>query len=401
MATVKVKFRPSSVGGKEGNIYYQIIHNRTVRQVTTAYKVRVAEWDEKRHDVVVAQGSERAARLLSVRRDIRRDMDRFNRIIVSFMQKGLCFSAENIVEEYRTLVSRLSLFGFMEGIIVRLRHDGKVRTGETYTSALNSFRRFREGEDVMLDAVDRELMESYEAYLHTRGLTPNSSSFYMRILRAVYNRAGEQGLTAAAANPFARVYTGVEKTAKRALDINTIRRIKNLDLTADKVADYARDIFMLSFYMRGMSFIDLAYLKKTDLAGGTVTYRRRKTGQKLSVRWTRQMQEILDKYPGNETEYLFPVITSRKANHRHQYRNRHYTVNSSLKTVARKAGLQIPLTTYVARHSWASIARSKGISVGIISEGLGHDNELTTRIYLASLDTSVVDRANDMILSAL
>ena len=401
MATVKVKFRSSSVGGKEGTVYYQIIHDRAVRQVTTGYRVYVTEWDEKQHDVVIAEGSPRADLLLSIHENIRRDMERFNRIILSFMQKGFCFSADNIVEEYRALLSRLSFFDFMKEIIVRLEHDGRVRTSETYTSALNSFRRFRNGEDVMIDALGHELMESYEAYLHSNGLSPNSSSFYLRILRAVYNRACEQGLTAAAPDPFARVYTGVEKTAKRAVDIKTIRRIKNLNLDKDKPADYARDIFMLSFYMRGMSFIDLAYLKKTDLSNGMVTYRRRKTGQKLSIRWTRQMQEILDKYPGNETEYLFPIITTLSANHRCQYRNRHYMVNRCLKTVARKVGLKIPLTTYVARHSWASIAKSKGISVGIISEGLGHDSELTTRIYLASLDTSAVDRANDVILSAL
>jgi len=401
MATVKVKFRSSSVGGKEGSLYYQIIHDRVVRQVATGYRVYVTEWDEKQHDVVIAHGSDRAGSLLAIHENIRQDTERFKRIIISFMQKGVCFSANDIVEEYRALVSRLSLFDFMKGIIVRLKHDGRVRTSETYSSTLNSFRRFRNGRDVMMDALGREMMSSYEAYLQAQGVVPNTSSFYMRILRAVYNRASEQGLTPAAADPFAGVYTGVEKTAKRAVDIKTIRRIKNLDLGKNKSAAYARDIFMLSFYMRGMSFIDLAYLKKADLKNGTVTYRRHKTGQKLSIRWTEQMQEILDKYPGNKTEYLFPVITSCKSNPRNQYRNRHYMVNKNLKTVALKLGLEVALTTYVARHSWASIARAKGISVGIISEGLGHDSELTTRIYLASLDTSAVDRANDVILAAL
>lgn len=113
------------------------------------------------------------------------------------------------------------------------------------------------------------------------------------------------------------------------------------------------------------------------------------------------MQAILDKYPENDTEYLFPIITSMTANPRNQYRNRHYAVNRNLKTVAEKIGLKMPLTTYVARHSWASIAKSKGISLSVISEGLGHDNEQTTLIYLASLDASAVDRANDIILSAL
>lgn len=401
MATVKVKFRPSSVGDREGTIYYQVIHNRVVRQVATGHKVYAREWDDKRNDLITTQNPERKNLLLSIREEIRWDIERFNRIIISFMQKGICFSAENILEEFHSLTSRLSIFNFMGGIIAKLRQDGKVRTSETYRAALNSLSRFRNGEDVMLDTFGQDLMESYEAYLKAKGLVPNSISFHLRILRAVYNRACEQGLVTAAVNPFAHVYTGIDKTAKRAVDIKTIRRIRNLDLSMDKSADYARDIFMLSFYMRGMSFIDLAYLKKSDLTDGIVSYRRRKTGQRLTVRWTREMQEIIDKYTVNETEYLFPVITSCTANPRNQYRNRQYAVNRNLKTVARKIGLKLPLTTYVARHSWASIAKSKGISVSVISEGLGHDNEQTTQIYLASLDTSAVDRANDIILSAL
>lgn len=401
MATVKVKFRQSSVNDKEGTIYYQVIHNRVARQVTTGYKVYVGEWDEKCHNIIIVYGSERTNMLISLREKIRWDMRRFNRIIMSFMQKGICFSAENVVESFLALTSHLSFFNFMESIIAKLKYDGKIRTSETYRSALNSFSRFRNGEDVMMDVFSQDLVESYEAYLQAKGLVPNSISFYLRILRAVYNRACEQGLITATTNPFAHVYTGVEKTAKRAVDIKTVRRIKNLDLSMEKFADYARDIFMLSFYMRGMSFIDLAYLKKSDLVNGIVTYYRRKTGQKLSIKWTKEMQAILDKYPENDTEYLFPVITSRTANPRNQYRSRHYVINRNLKIVAQKIGMQMPLTTYVARHSWASIARSKGIALSVISEGLGHDNEQTTQIYLASLDTSAVDRANKIILSDL
>jgi len=401
MATVKVKFRPSSVNGREGMVYYQVIHNRVARQVATDYKVYASEWDGKYHRIAKSQSPDRKNFLLSLQEKIRCDTERFNRIIATLMRKDVYFSAEDVVAEFRLLTSRLSLFNFMRETIARLRQDGKIRTSETYRYALNSFSQFRDNEDVSLDAFNREMMESYEAYLQAKSLVPNSRSFHMRILRAVYNRACEQGLVESVCNPFSHVYTGVDKTMKRAIDIDSIKRIKDLDLTTDRPVDYARDIFMLSFYMRGMSFIDLAYLKKSDLADGVVTYRRRKTGQKLTVRWTREMQGIIDKYPENETEYLFPIITSGTANPRSQYRNRHYVINRNLKTVAQKIGLKMPLTTYVARHSWASIAKSKGISVSVISEGLGHDNEQTTQIYLASLDTSAVDNANDIILSAL
>ncbi|MBD5153522.1 MAG: tyrosine-type recombinase/integrase, partial [Oscillibacter sp.] len=156
-----------------------------------------------------------------------------------------------------------------------------------------------------------------------------------------------------------------------------------------------------SFMLRGMSFIDMAYLRKSDLLNGYVAYRRRKTGQLLTIEWTKEMQMILDKYPENDSEYLLPIIRNARTNERYTYRNVGYNINHNLKTVAKKVGITIPLTLYVARHSWASVAKAKGIPLSVISEGMGHDSEATTQIYLASLDTSVVDKANSLILKSL
>ena len=223
----------------------------------------------------------------------------------------------------------------------------------------------------------------------------------MRILRAVYNRAVEKELTEQR-HPFKHVYTGIDKTVKRAVPLKAIKRIKELDLTMKPHLDYARDMFLFSFYTRGMSFIDMAYLKKSDLKNGILTYRRRKTGQQLTVKWENCMEEIVTKYAGRSvTQYLLPIITDPLTDERKQYRNAIFRVNTALKEVARLADLQIPLTMYCARHGWASVAKSKNIPLSVISEGMGHDSEKTTRIYLASLDTSVVDRANSLILKSL
>ncbi len=153
-------------------------------------------------------------------------------------------------------------------------------------------------------------------------------------------------------------------------------------------------------YTRGMSFVDIAYLKKKDLQNGTLTYRRRKTGQQLFIKWEKPMQEIIDKYPVNDTPYLLPII-KKTENERSQYRNALHTINDNLKKVAELAGLQTNLTLYVARHSWASAAKSKNIPISVISEGMGHDSESTTQIYLASLDNSLIDKANEIILRNL
>lgn len=295
----------------------------------------------------------------------------------------------------------LGLIPFTNGVIADLRTWRKTRTAETYVAALNSFKRFRNDKDLPLCEMDSDMMLAYEAHLRNSGLSPNTSSFYMRILRAVYNRAVEKELTPQR-HPFRHVYTGVDKTVKRAIPLKTLRQIKEMDLSMQPSLDFARDMFLFSFYMRGMSFVDMAYLRKKDLYGGVLSYRRRKTGQQLLVKWEKHMQAIVDKYDTMQSAYLLPIIKpqSRVEEYR-QYVNASHNVNRSLKIIGRKLGLSASLTMYVSRHAWASIARSKNVPLSVISEGMGHDSEATTRIYLASLDTMAVDNANKMILDSL
>ncbi len=400
MASIKVKFRPSTVADHEGAIYYQIIHERKVRQLPTDSKVFPIEWDENRSMVTTSQQSERKSFILSIRERIRWDLERLNKIDRKLDANSLSYTADDVIDEFNRYSTEYSLFNFMESIIVKLKQNGKIRTSENYRSTLNSFKNFRKDEDIMLDCVTSELMESYEAWQKSRGVAPNTISFYTRILRAVYNRAVGDDIIENR-NPFRHVYTGHDKTIKRALPLAVIKKIKTLDLSLVPTLDYARDMFMMSFYLRGMSFIDMAFLKKTDLKNGYVTYRRHKTGQQLIIEWTKEMQMMLDKYPENNSDYLLPIIRNKEVNEHCIYRNTGYNINHNLKSIAGMVGVNIPLTLYVARHSWASIAKAKGIPISVISEGMGHDSEATTQIYLASLDTSVVDKANSLILKSL
>ena len=400
MASIKVKFRPSTISGQEGTIYYQIIHDRKVRQFLSEYHVLPSEWDENRSMVTTTRKSERKSFILSVRERIRWDVERLMRIDRKLDADGLSYIADDLIDEFNRYTREYSLFRFMESIRVKLRGNGKIRTAETYRATLNSFRNFRKGEDLMLDCITSEVMEDYEAWLRKRGLVSNTISFYIRILRAVYNRAVEDNVIDDR-NPFRHVYTGIDKTVKRALPLSVIKKIKNLDLSCNPTLDFARNMFLMSFYLRGMSFIDMAYLKKADLRNGRVTYRRSKTGQLLIIEWTKEMQMILDKYPENKSGYLMPIIRNPGTNERSVYQNAGYNINHNLKRIAEMVGVTIPLTLYVARHSWASAARTKGIPISVISEGMGHDSEMTTQIYLAGLDTSAVDKANSLIIKSL
>ncbi|MCM1139388.1 MAG: site-specific integrase [Muribaculum sp.] len=400
MTTVKVKYHGPSADGAEGVIYYQVTHQRKVRRLSTEYRVSREEWDDNRSMVIIRGDDNRKNFLLSVRERIRRDVDRLRKISERLENSGLDYTVDDVTCGFSLFTDKYSLFHYMRDLIVTLKNMGKIRTSETYTAALNSFGKFRDGEDIRIDCLTSEIMEAYEAWHKARGNTPNTISFYTRILRAVYNRAlQEAGIDDR--KPFRRVYTGIDKTNKRALPLEIIRKIKALDLSGMPTLDYARDMFLMSFYLRGMSFIDMAFLKKTDLRNGSIIYRRRKTGQQLVIGWTELMQRLVDKYPDNPTGYLLPIIRTVGCNEHCAYRNVGYNINHNLKKIAAMVGVGIPVTMYVARHSWASAAKAKGIPLSVISEGMGHDSEATTRIYLASLDTTVVDSANDLILSSL
>lgn len=402
MTTVKVKFRASTVPTREGTVFYQVIHNRVPRQINTGYKLFPPEWDKLHAGVLLPPdtGHSRHAYLVALRSRITEDTARLKSIVSRLERAGHSYTSDDVVKIYLTPSQAGGFISFAEELVRQLRQIGKNRTAERYATVLNSFKRFFGEDDVLLDEVDSNLMVRYETFLKARGICPNSSSYCMRGLRAVYNRAVEKELTVQR-NPFRHVYTGIDKTVKRAVPLKIIRQLRELDLALSPASDFARDIFLFSFYTRGMSFIDMAFLKKKDLQNGILTYRRHKTNQQLFIKWEKPMQEIIDKYDTSKTPYLLPIIKDTDADEWRQYKNASHLVNDKLKKLGERLGLPVPLTSYVARHAWASIAKSKNIPVSTISEAMGHDSENTTRIYLASLDTSVVDKANSLILKSL
>ena len=402
MTSIKVKFRPSSTIQKEGTLHYQIIHHREVRKLRTGYRLFPSEWNTvlKRINVSAGKNEERRLYLRALKKHIDADLFKIKECISRLKQENKPYTADRIVELYSTYERSCTFLLYGKELLVELKKIGKVRTADTYRNALGSFERFlNDRADIPLEDMDSNLMIAYESWLKGTGICPNTSSYYMRNLRAIYNRAVEQGFVTQQ-NPFKHVYTGIDKTKKRTVSLDVIREIRDLKLTKKSLI-FARDIFLFSFYTRGMSFVDMAFLKKKDLQNGILTYRRNKTGQLLFVKWEKPMQELIDKYDTFDTPYLLSVIRNNGVDEWHQYQNAAHRINRNLKQIGKQIGLDIPLTTYVARHAWASIAQSKNVSLSVISEALGHDSEQTTRIYLASLDTSVVDKANSLILKSI
>ena len=335
------------------------------------------------------------------------------------------------------------------------RAEGRQRRAEIWRTTFNSFSRFLGGKDIGLRQMEGRLMQRYENHLLAGGLCPNTTSFYLRNLRSAYSKAVRAKLCPAPRqNPFAEVYTGVAKTRKRAVCADTLRAIRKLDLDGRPDLDYARNLFLLSFYTRGMAFADMAGLRRSDLKEGILCYVRRKTGRPLFIHWEERMQETVEALwrdaeamgaavrqrggkrlsrrdagqlasnrgagclgagamggkgtassrAGKDADgdgYLLPIVRDGEAHARSSYRNVQYKVNQSLKEIGRMLGLKMPLTMYVARHSWASLAKSKEVPLSVISDGLGHASERVTRIYLSTLDMNAVDEANRLIINGI
>lgn len=285
---------------------------------------------------------------------------------------------------------------------------GQVRTAETYALAERSFMRFRGGVDCSLAELTEPLILQYEAYLRDTGLCPNSIAFYLKRLQALYNKAVSEGLVTQQ-YPFRQAHTAKAKTVKRAVSEQVIRRLRKLDLSSQPRLAFASDLFLLSFYTRGMAFVDMAYLRRSNLHDGMLTYCRRKTGAPLSLRWEPCMQQLVDRlwaYPQfqapryQSSGYLLPILDSQ--GNRNQLLRAQQRVNYALHGLSEMMRLTPSLTMYVARHSWATYALRRGVPLAMISESLGHESLLTTQIYLASIDQNDLDNTcHDLLVDFL
>lgn len=303
-------------------------------------------------------------------------------------------------------LSKCSIQQLFEWEIAHLRESRRFSTANNYKRTLNSINHYLGRSSLPIAKFNAELVSGYNSYLIGRGIKRNSISFYMRVLRAMYRKAVRSNIIKQPlrqGDPFADVYTGVDRTHKRAISEEELLRISRCDFTASPRLAFTRDLFIFSYCARGMAFVDMAYLRWHNIRQGVLAYTRRKTGQPMSLSLERQMMVIIQRWSVlSIKDYIFPILTSDEPEVAHkQYQTALRSYNSLLKCVSRAAGVKHFLTSYTSRHSWATTARNHGIPIDIISAALGHTTEKTTRIYIASIDNSVIDNANQRLINAV
>lgn len=290
-------------------------------------------------------------------------------------------------------------------LILELKNAGRYSTAGIYTSTIKSFLQFAKRQELTFSEVTSSMIKEYEEYLLQKGCRHNTLSTYMRMLRSIFNQAKTNGadFSCNIDELFMYIFTGYEPTRKRAISPILIRGLATLDLSQNYSLVFSRDIFLLSFYLRGIPFVDLAHLRKSDIRNNTIYYYRQKTKRQLSIYIEPCASEILEKYKydNKNSPYLLPILTSAGEAAFQEYKSALRLYNQHLHRLSFMLNLSIPLTSYVARHSWATTAKNQGVPIAVISESLGHSTEKITNVYLASFDNNMISEANRKVIKAL
>lgn len=403
--SIKIKQRKPAQEGKPTRLFIQLIHHRRTKRIPLDIRAAEEEWIP--HEEMLAasknDNSPRNRYLQAGNETIRKARQTLELLICRLENKGN-YSVDELVAAYQALFKPTSLSEYLNSRHRDLKDMGKESSARHCISLRNSFATFlqqkRNGaHDLSLNRLDERTIIAYEDFLSARKLDPNTVSFYMRQLRSILNRAMDDGLIEKQPSLFRKVNTRIEKTEKRAVAPQVMQKIMHLDdkqLKNSATLRMAVDLFLFAYYAQGMAFIDIAHLTQKNIQGKYLVYVRRKTGQTLKIKILPVMKAIIEHYRNNEHPYLFPVLKTPDAPYR-EYESALRLQNLRLKTIGEIVGTK--LSTYIPRHTWASMAKTRGIPEKLISEGMGHTSLKTTHIYMASLDDSRMDRVNEFVIT--
>lgn len=378
----------------------RIVHNRQTYHISLGYSIPAKDWDDTGQ---LVKSTYKAVKNIArfnaiIHKEKQKALDAFNRLQEEGQLNALSFKEIKKVLAAKDTQTMTLAFG--DEIIDQLREAKKHGNARVYDTMLRSVSDFVKGRDFPMQQITYTWLKRYEAWYLAKGNSLNGLSVNMRTLRALYNRAVKQKQLPKENYPFADYTIKQEGTRKRAITAAEIERLRQFEPQTQR-HERAKDYFFLSFFLMGASFVDLAHLKVRNITGGRIEYKRRKTGRLHSIPVSPALQALLDKYlPGKEKEdFILDIIKAndprkQSVNVRDELRR----FNRTLKEIGELCGIESTLTSYVARHSYATIAKYKGVPTAVISEALGHASEEVTQVYLDSFDKAVLDQYHSMII---
>ncbi|WP_291592721.1 site-specific integrase [Bacteroides sp.] len=389
-------------------LVFQIIHQRRKLLHYTKYRIFQEQFNNESREVEYCESSVYSAKeIIEINRELKREYKKLRNRILELEKKNEPYSVDDIIESTRKN-SRHSyyLLQYIDSQVAYKKAMGKDGIAAAYHSTRISLKKYLDKistkkTDIGMEKIDCSFVVGYEDCLYAQGLARNTINYYLRNFRTIYNSAIRNGYKPRNNNPFAHIQTKPCKTVKRAINKDDMKDLSSLSLPAHSGMDIARDLYLFGFYAQGMAFVDIVLLKKKNINGNILSYRRHKSKQLIHIVITPQMQVLINKY-ANSSEYVFPIIKIASSTSVYeQYRLALGRMNRHLKKIASLLNINVRLTTYTARHTWATLARDSGAPISIISAGLGHTSEEMTRVYLKDFDQETLARVNRAVTNLL
>jgi len=401
--TVKISLdKRRSRKDKTYPLVMRITHNsRSTISIALGYYVLENDWDDKFSRIKNSyQGTENVGRLNNY---FRKQQTKAIDIVTQLQDSGeiLRMTVKQIKERIENKSSKFTFYKYTEKVIEEFKEANRVSYASSMKDMLRAVKRFKRDADIKFEQIDYTFLKGFETFHLSKGNSINSLGVYMRNLRAIYNRAIKEGNVKREFYPFDNYSIKREKTKKRAVRKEVIQKIEAVELPVGQRVWHAKNYFLFSFYGMGMNFIDMSFLKISNITNGRLEYKRNKTNKVYNMLITERMWEILDQYIDDkgDDDYIFPII-KKAGNPAQLYKemeDKRRVYNKKLKEIAKLCNIEENLTSYVSRHSWATIGKRAGVPIAVISEGLGHSNLEITEVYLDSFDKEVLDDYNKLI----
>jgi len=327
-------------------------------------------------------------------------MKHVERLIDRLHKNGESLAVSNIKKALKKNAYEYTFFEFAMEVIEELNKINKCGTARTHQNSVSKLRTYAKT-NLKFEEIDYNLLLDFQRSMLSQNIAINTISVYMRSIRSLFNQAIRRRITDRAHYPFNDFKIQSEQTRSRSLTIEHMRRIRDLELNKGCAMWRYRLYFMLLFYLRGMSFIDLAFLKRSNIENDRIVYKRRKTNKWYSIGITEEIdkaiKQIVDVKEMEGSDFILPIITNKKDYQvqLEQARQGYRYLNKNMKKIAKLCDIDLPITSYYARYSWANIARAKEYSKDLIAEGLGHEyGNKVTGIYLDQYPDSIIDQCN-------
>lgn len=401
---ISIKISLRNKPNKEGlcPVIMRVIKDRKAKIITLKMDCYKKDWDETN-----AQYKKGSINHVQRNRLLLKYKEKAFKIVDTFNIEGVDFTLNQFEDKFRNKGDKpVTVKTFWEETINDLIKSGRTGNAMAHKDTMQSFFKFHQNDTAMFREINAELLAKYEVYLRSTGSQDGGIRFKMRELRALFNDAIRKDIVDEKCYPF-KLYKISKlrgKPHKRALTRDEIRLIENLDEEKYPGLVESKKLFVFSYYTRGMNFYDIMKLKWANVEGDYIVYTRSKTKGNFNIKILQPVKEILDLYKlkGNSTSYIFPIllkedltpmqIENRKAKKLKKF-------NKDLQKIAEVVGIDKKVTSYVARHSFATNLREVGVNTDIISQSMGHQNVSITIAYLKDLSTDVIDNANELLLS--